>query len=339
MIIYLLTTYLSSFIGTVIYVLFGRKNTLLNHRKWMIYSIILLSLMLPLLPGLNNNAIISSPLQSATGSECQRIPFEENGFFNFLISNNTPLSAGLALISLILLIVMLARIFFLTYLVRTCIKEQLEMEGRIYHILYTNKKIAIGSFHLWHKYIVWPETMNELVASEKKAILWHEASHLNNKSTWEKLALGFLQVVWFLNPVIYFLKKELNSISEYKADEDAVEKFGDQVRYAELLLKLKMNQQIAFSHAFLGSSLKKRITRLLNKKEYNKSKGIFGIIGLVTLLLLAVFRFQPNINKHEDSFALYEKMHKVKEATGRMDFCTKCLTQCLRADKEKSIYE
>jgi bla regulator protein BlaR1 len=338
MITYLLTTYLLSGVGLILYVLFGRKNTLLKHRRWMVHSIIALSLVLPLLPGLNNKAIITSIPQSAAG-ECIPILFEENGFFNFLISNNTSLSTGLALVSLVVLIVLLVRILFLIHLVKACLKEQLEMEGKVYHILYTNKKIAIGSFHLWHKYIVWPETMNELAASEKKAILWHEISHLNNKSTWEKLALGFLQVVWFLNPAIYFLKKELNSISEYQADEDTVDKLGDKVHYAELLLKLKMNQQIAFSHAFLGSSLKKRIARLLNQKEYNKSKGVFGIVGLITLLLLAVFTFQPKINKYENSFALYGQMHKVHEATGRMDFCTKCLTQCLRTAKEKSINE
>lgn len=331
MIVYLFMTILLSMLGTGIYLLLKPSTILLKQRRQILYTLVFLSFTLPflmsVLPQINGRV---SKIDQNIGATCQALLYKSNEFLNSWISNKEFLINTGGIIMLLLLLVFIGRIGTLLYVVYISQKQVLTLGNQTYHILYTDRKISIGSFRLWNKYLIWPELVHELNEEEKITILWHEIAHLNQRNTFQKVSLELINIIWFFNPVIYWLKRELNDISEYLADEDTVDKTGDRVAYVKLLVRVKEQQQLHFTQSFRGGSLKKRVLRLLNSKKINYSKGMPVLILISLLLTVSVFAVQPKIEAYKNKIILYEQMSQVNHDTGRTEFCTQCLKQCLK---------
>jgi hypothetical protein len=104
---------------------------------------------------------------------------------------------------------------------------------------------------------------------------------------------------WF-NPILRFMKKELNNVHEFHADQIA-RSTGDVESYSRLILHLSSNKepQQYLTHQFSMNSIKRRII-MLNKKKSSKSALLrYMMIVPCLAMLLAVFSFTQKRSGNE----------------------------------------
>ena len=116
-------------------------------------------------------------------------------------------------------------------------------------------------------------------------IVWHEASHIGHRHSWDILFVEVMMVLQWFNPFIYLYKKELQSLHEYQADRDVVATGVDKKNYMMLILQ----QCTAVDFSGIGNNFsliltKKRI-KMITKNE--KAKGLWWRL-LATVPVLAI---------------------------------------------------
>ena len=122
----------------------------------------------------------------------------------------------------------------------------------------------IGPFS-WMHYIVMSETD---LQENGEAILLHEQAHVRNGHSWDLLWMDFcISLQWF-NPVVWLVKRELQDVHEFEADESVINQGVDAKRYQLLLIKKSVGTRLySMANSFNHSSLKKRITMMVKKKS------------------------------------------------------------------------
>lgn len=118
--------------------------------------------------------------------------------------------------------------------------------------------------------IFWNEEL-EMESVQGRQILRHELVHVRRWHTLDVLLLRpFLIVFWF-NPFLHLVYRELKTIHEFEADAQALSD-GDRFAYAELLVLQTMDaRRTSLFHAFFSSSIfsssiKRRITMITQLK-------------------------------------------------------------------------
>ena len=143
-------------------------------------------------------------------------------------------------------------------LLRTCRKEERE-DGITLYI--HQAKVAPFS---WMKLMAISE---EDLEKHSEAILAHERAHIRNHHSWDLLlaqACVFLQ--WF-NPAAWLLKKELQTIHEYEADEYVIRNGMDASTYLLSMIEKTVGTRLfTIANNFNQSLLAKRVT-MLNKAK------------------------------------------------------------------------
>ena len=161
-------------------------------------------------------------------------------------------------------------------LLRTCRKEERE-DGITLYI--HQAKVAPFS---WMKLMAISE---EDLEKHSEAILAHERAHIRNHHSWDLLlaqACVFLQ--WF-NPAAWLLKKELQTIHEYEADEYVIRNGMDASTYLLSIIEKTVGTRLfTIANNFNQSLLAKRVT-MLNK---GKSRPLARLKYLYVLPISAL---------------------------------------------------
>jgi TonB family protein len=161
-------------------------------------------------------------------------------------------------------------------LLRTCRKEERE-DGITLYI--HQAKVAPFS---WMKLMAISE---EDLEKHSEAILAHERAHIRNHHSWDLLlaqACVFLQ--WF-NPAAWLLKKELQTIHEYEADEYVIRNGMDASTYLLSMIEKTVGTRLfTIANNFNQSLLAKRVT-MLNK---GKSRPLARLKYLYVLPISAL---------------------------------------------------
>jgi len=362
MLSYLIVTYLLSIIGFLFYKFFiADKVSLIKQRK-SLHIILLGCLIVPLLVSFSysdnfinkkfideqenyvdvcenfcpNEEAINQCFDIAIMDEhfCNCISvekeniivYEGNNFLNFFISNEKILKDGFLSLGVIIFILLLFKIISLNIIIRKSDKSVIEIKGEKFVLLKPNINLPVSSFRLFNKYIIWDDNLNYLSEAEKTAIFYYEIAHIKNHDTWYKILENLLNVVWFVNPIFYLLKKELQNLSEFLADEFAVEKIGNVNFYANLLLKIKKKEALALVHQFNnGSFTKVRIQKLL-KQQTASGKFVFHKVFLTIFLFAIISNYSLDfLNKENSKLTIYKKLFHKNSETGKSVFCKQCL--------------
>src|SRR4030095_4429822 len=101
---------------------------------------------------------------------------------------------------------------------------------------------------------------------QRDAIMVHESSHVSRHDFYVHLLAGIHRSVFWFNPLAWWLQRQLLKASENACDDDAIEKVGDRVAYAELLLdftKLGSNDRLMGVAMARGKTVGGRIERIL----------------------------------------------------------------------------
>lgn len=171
-------------------------------------------------------------------------------------------------VATVLFVVQIIKLQKLLVVIRKSEKEQ---QGN--YILLKNTDYGPGS---WGKYIFLPGS------EQDEAIIAHEYAHIKYKHTADILFLSLMQIVFWPNIFISFIRKELIQVHEFQADS-SVDMNGDD--YSKLLLSSVFSTcTLPLSHSFIIHPIKRRIMMLQNKHRPNRALRVLTILSLVAFV-------------------------------------------------------
>ena len=183
--------------------------------------------------------------------------------------------------------------------------------GRMLRLLYTcrkEKKEDGITLYIHRKKVAPFSWMQKIAISEDdlakhgEAILAHERAHIRNGHSWDLLlaqACVFLQ--WF-NPAAWLLKKELQTIHEYEADECVICNGMEASIYQLSMIEKAVGTRLfTIANSFNHGLLNKRIT-MMNKERSHQWACLKYLFVLPLSALVVVAFAQPPIDELKYSF-------------------------------------
>lgn len=349
MINYIITSSLLVIPAWLLYVCLVRNRTTLQRQKIYLYVMLTGSLVFPLVFPMGESTFLAPhPQVEAMGfgtridhhalqqyCRCEqpnyahRIRYRANIWYHFLFKNKSWLSLGILMAMSSVLMMLIVQLFYLKGLIKQSRQESIEIDGDVCVLLYPKQAHSVAAFWLGKSYIVWQAQLEDLSEEERLAVYRHELSHLHQFNTVEKAAFRFLQCLWGLNPVFYLIRKELNLLSEYLADESGTLALPRK-QYAHLLLHLQSLKSVPFAAHFGHSDLRKRIEHLLQPPAPTRFPYWQVAIGAIfALQLICVFPLSAEVSQTLKELSTYEVIyHKVDPDTKEAVYCTDCETVC-----------
>lgn len=133
-------------------------------------------------------------------------------------------------------------------------------------------------------------------------ILAHELTHVQQKHTYDVLAIEAVQAIFWFNPFIPFYKKAITLNHEFLADEAAIISYPNKGSYVELLIaKANKVPTTALTNPFSYLITKKRLIMITKSKSFKQA--FWGQLGSILVLALAVVLFS-NKTMAQDSTAV-----------------------------------
>ncbi len=152
------------------------------------------------------------------------------------------------------------------------------------NFIFTDTKGTPFSFF---KYIFWNKNI-DLQTEEGKHILQHELTHVHEKHSADKFFLNIALIIGWLNPFFWLIRKELNMIHEFIADEKAISD-GDKNSFSAMLLKTAYPQHsFVLANSFFHSPIKRRLIMFTTSKKTSYSY-LRRLMILPLLCLVIVF--------------------------------------------------
>ena len=144
--------------------------------------------------------------------------------------------------------------------------------------------------------------MNYIVLSRKDweengdAIIAHETAHIHKHHSIDILIVDICIILQWFNPVAWLLKRELQNIHEYEADEEVINKGINAREYQLLLIKKAVGlRRFSMANSFNHTSLKKRITMMCKRKSNPWAR--LKYVYVLPLAALAVSAFaRPEVS-------------------------------------------
>lgn len=362
---YLLETYLLSILAALLYGCFVRPFAAPRYRKYALLLLIALSMSLPLiidnwatqegeptclhqhpvteivcvdycphpeeLPVCYEIALLQERFCDCTAvSKENLLVFRQNHWYDLCLWASAWCGAFLLPLAIVAIGLCLLRIAYLVYLVCRSRRQTLSLQGKTYTLLHPPRPLAVGSFKLWHNYIIWQRELDDLPPAEREVVLWHEIAHLEQRDTWLKILLGCLQPIWAVNPAYYFFQRELGHLCEEIADQFTLRRINHNVSlYVSVLLKLK-SPTFAFAAQHFGAgALKKRVLSMTQRPQHYNKISSLGVIVLAVLLYYAAQAIQPRLAQEVDKMRVYQTLAQDNQSSGRSLFCKHCLLEKL----------
>ena len=106
---------------------------------------------------------------------------------------------------------------------------------------------------------------------QSQLILDHESVHIRQKHSWDVIFIDIVRILFFYNPAVYTIKKQIQVNHEYIADNEVVG--NEKQTYSQELLRSQLQvPQFQFIQPFNQSSLLKR-RLIMIMKEKTRSTG------------------------------------------------------------------
>jgi beta-lactamase regulating signal transducer with metallopeptidase domain len=267
------------------YILVLRRETFFNLNRFFLITILLLSLLFPLV-SFDFNAEKAIPIEQPIQeiSKLRLSYYEAMALWEYNAYNSAALVEKkgvesishaksvnwikLSFITLFIIycigiIVCLSRTFWTLQWIRRMIvsNSQIKIDG--VNVIKHPDPIAPFSFF---RYVFVYDKMVD--TPEFNHVLAHERIHIQQRHSIDLVFVQFLAAVFWFNPVIWQLFKSLKTTHEYIADKKIISSGYSLVEYQTLLLKqLISNNSHGLVHNFNLSFIKNRITMMQNKKS------------------------------------------------------------------------
>ncbi len=181
-------------------------------------------------------------------------------------------------------VVMIARLVISIMSVKRIIRsgEQQSLEGGV-TLTIVDKPISPFS---WFGHIV---VSRADIEQNRDIILTHEMAHIRLRHSWDVLAVDLALCFWWFNPAMWLLRRELQSLHEYQADDEVLNSGIDAQTYQLLLIKRAVGSRLhSVANCLNHSNLKKRITMMCKKtsSRWSAAKALL-VLPLVAVSLAA----------------------------------------------------
>jgi TonB-dependent SusC/RagA subfamily outer membrane receptor len=152
--------------------------------------------------------------------------------------------------------------------------------------------------------LFWKETIS-LQDEGGQQIFKHEITHIQQKHTWDRIYCQIVASIFWMNPINWIIQKELITIHEFIADEEAVGN-ADVAAFAKMLLQTHYgNHFLKPTHQFFYSSIKRRIIMLTTSKhiKYSYARRLMVLpilviaVGLASIKVHATERITKKVNE------------------------------------------
>lgn len=286
---YLLKVILVSGILSGYYWISLRNKKFHYYNRFYLMGSLLLSLALPLL-NLQWFSFAPAPT-SPVHQVAQLIYFTPNsGAASSILEWDQLLAIGCSLLSGILVLLFLIGISKL-YLIKS--------KGRVtpmeqFDFIETSLEEAPFSFF---RNLFWKKEV-PLHDQAGQRMLQHELAHIQQLHSLDKVIVTLATYIFWMNPFFWLIRKELEVVHEFIADEEAIAG-NDAALLAEMLLTAHYPSNI-FSNgqSFFYSSIKRRIVMLTssNKTSYSYARRLLVLplsLGIMTLLSFTIKNNSP----------------------------------------------
>jgi len=278
------------------YYLVLRKETDFKFRRYYLLVVLMLSLIAPLLQMGNFNLMPTSEISELPSLVLPEFTVGEGDlevtegsaytsvFFEYLQLVYWIIAAIIAQLFLF----QIMQLGWLTFSNKTKVKKS----GSVY-IIYTNGSLPTFSFF---NMLFFDNTI-DLSRDEKDKVINHEMVHINQAHSIDVVFFEIAKVMMWFNPMIWLLRKEIQDVHEYLADDKIVKHTGEQ-QYSSLLAKMALKQaHLAIGHHFNKSKTLKRIEMMkANKTQVKSWKSIL----LAPVVLFTVFIVSCNDEVMQD---------------------------------------
>ena len=295
---YLLRSSLVAILLYGIYMAIFSKTTFHRANRTALDSILVVSVVLPLfrfrlipetahsmmdISAINGSNLSELPVSSVGQSFWQNIPWIEIiAIFYFV---------GLSFF----LIRQLLGFMRLAAMIRTSEKEAVSHAALL---CITDCKIQPFS---WFRYIV--VSKDDVKSNYFPVILWHESTHVERYHSVDRTIFDLFACIFWFNPFAWQLRREIQTVHEYQADEHTLESGVDIKQYQLLLIRKSAGENtFALANNFLQRDLHKRI-RMMKTIHTNISRKwqyalmLPGIaISLIALSIPALYAKADSTN-------------------------------------------
>ncbi len=275
---------LKSSICLALFYLFYRlllsRETFHRFNRLAVLSLMILSCLIPLIQlTVNSSSDVSMPLVTIENLMVNAVDNSEADHQRFLFRESLLLVYALGVVFFLLRNVW--SVFHLWKLIRS---GEIHKESDGVNIVVHKQNIAPFS---WMNYIIISE--NDLSECGEE-ILTHERAHIRACHSLDLLVADICIFLQWFNPAAWLLKRELQNIHEYEADESVIS-YGVKAKDYQLLLIRKAvgTRLYSMANSFNHSSLKKRITMMMKKKSNPWARVKYLYVLSVAAIAVAAF--------------------------------------------------
>ncbi len=158
------------------------------------------------------------------------------------------------------------------------------------------------------RYIFWNSNI-DMNSADGKLIFKHELVHITQNHTLDKIFINLVLIIAWCNPFFWIMRRELNMIHEFIADEQSLEE-KDASAFAAMILKAAYPlQNFPITNQFFYSPLKRRLAMII-KNQHSKAGYLSRLLALpVCFFIISAFTvktkfFTPTITPFYDGDAI-----------------------------------
>ena len=155
----------------------------------------------------------------------------------------------------------------------------------------TDKNISPFS---WWTYIV--ISRKDYTQDNSQTILSHEKAHIHMNHSMDMILFDLFTIFFWFNPFSWLLKREIQTVHEYMADEQVLNNGIDAKQYQYLLIRKSVGEhKFALANNFRQRNLHKRITMMTKTKTSKRMKWNY-VFALPVLFLSITALSAPKLN-------------------------------------------
>lgn len=269
------------------------KETFHTFNRWVLLLVMVVSILLPWL-----KVTTAEPTAIAEGM----ISLESIIVSAEVVNDDT--QEGLSAIQLLFIIYIIGiAVFFLREVVSVVrlfrlirrgtplTAEQAGVSQQGVRVVVMKNEIAPFS---WFRHVVLSE---KDFRDNPREILTHELAHIRLGHSWDVAVCNLLIIFQWWNPAAWLLKRELQNVHEFEADEAVINRGVDAKQYQLLLIRKSVGERLfSMANNLNHQSLKKRITMMTTKKSspWQKAK----VLVALPMAALAVVAFaNPDVER------------------------------------------
>ena len=134
-------------------------------------------------------------------------------------------------------------------------------------VVQTASKVEPGVFGIGAPVLLWSQRLSaQLTDAELQAVLAHELCHVERRDNLIALAQATVEILFWFNPIVWWLGSRLVSEREKACDEEVVAMGNDERSYAEAILKVCgfcLQPASTFVAGVRSADLSQRIIRIM----------------------------------------------------------------------------